>query len=251
MYNILNFAKQLTGYSNSNQSEKKKGLVILNSDLLGYGLYVRKLVKLAKELGLTQQTGTFRQKSIINIKPGELIVFGDCSKFDSFDYRVETDTQVVHQYDGRKFQLFDLVEDWNKIVKRLISYAKANKTLIPSSPCGFSLEVEISRCRPTPRPAPRVCAASRTPFGGIGIVGIRRPAPILSSPTPICPLLQALSPVAACRTQEDVTVHHNWVKIGYNQYDIYYDFCGNEFIRLGGKRVFIKEDFCGRRTLDI
>jgi len=246
MYNLLNIAKQITGYQNTNKSEKKKGLVILNTDLLGYGLYVRKLVKLAKELGLTQQASTFRQKSIINIVAGELIVFGDCSKFDSFDYRVETDTNIVQQYDGRKFQLFDLVEDWNKIVKRLIIYAKANET---SPYGGSSIEVEVKITRPRSTPKPNItCVGRGIPFGPRppigGIIAVRRPA------TPsIVPLVRTLIAAAPAVCAQEVTVHHNWVKIGYNQYDIYYDFCGNEFIRLGGKRVFIKEDIFGRRTL--
>jgi hypothetical protein len=48
---------------------------------------------------------------------------------------------------------------------------------------------------------------------------------------------------------EKVTVFNNWVKVGYNQYDIYLDLFGNEFIYVEGEKFFINKDRYGRKYL--
>ena len=227
------------------KDDKKKPFIIVNTDF-NCGVFVKTIVARANNLGLSQQPAPFRQKDIKSIKTNELIVFGDASAFCDFDYRVETDAQSLAKLNSRKWKVYSLTEDFDAILRRLDEYAKANNKKSPQRG-SFELEISIERSYSRP-PAPKVACPVACPLlSGISIprttTGIRkvdynRFKDFIGFPRPAAPQIQ------------DVAVHYNWVKIGYNQYDINLDTYGREHIILeSGAVLYIKEDRFGRRYL--
>lgn len=203
---------------------KKKPFVIINNDA-GYGSYVREFVRLAQLFGLDQQNKLFRQKDITSIQQGEFIVVGDAPQFVDFDYRVETEESALYNLDGRSFRGYSIVDDFAAIIKRIESYVKANYTKssprktffgLPAPAVQQEIEVEISLERPRSVAKPTF----RDLFGNAAVKK--------------SDLNAIRNMVAFPKTNrigiEDIAVHHNWVKIGYNQYDILEDANGTEFI---------------------
>jgi hypothetical protein len=64
-----------------------------------------------------------------------------------------------------------------------------------------------------------------------------------------------IKPVTPKKETEDtgrkkITIHDNWVKIGFDQYDVYVDMWGNQFIEHPtAGRLYIKKDRYGRKVL--
>ena len=194
------------------KQRKENPFVVVNTDN-GYGYYVRELVRLAKSYGLTEQSGTFSQRSVRNINTSDIIIFGDAPAFCDFDYRVETDLEVISKLDGRRFKVYGIVDDFKRVKKRLREYALNNNLVSEKQPRseGVSLRLNVNVQRPT-----------------VKLLAVKEPA------------LQ----------MEKVTVHNNWVKVGYRQYDIYVDLFGNEFIKLeDGTKFWVKENRWGQRFL--
>lgn len=194
-------------------SEKEYPFVVLNTDN-DYGFYVRCLVKEIQKLGtLTQIPKPFRVKSLKNINTGDLIVFGDSNGLLDYDYRVETNAKKLEHLDGRKWKAYDLVNDYEKVVKRLRKYAQANFGSVDESDTEIEINVNVN--------VPTDTTSYKT------IIGVAYPR----------------------ISKEKVTIFDNWVKIGYNQYDIFVDLLGNEMIYVDGYKFFIKEDRFGRKYL--
>ena len=218
---------------------KKKPFIILNTDH-NYGPFVKTIVKLAKQYGLTEQLGLFRDKSIKSIKTNELIVFGDTSNFANFDYRVETDPMSFRDFDNRVWKVYNLTAEFSKIQARLAQYAKENYGCTSNVPSreqdvnvGITIDIEVT--------APR----------------LKKNKPAITNCPHRCPLLQQdnLSSIFSPYQQpvvsvEDVRIHSYWVKIGYRQYDIMVDTFGNEYIIIEDGSIYqIKEDRFGRKYL--
>jgi len=226
-----------------NGNDKKKPFIVVNTDY-NYGLFVKTLVSRAKELGLAAQSGLFQQKAISSIKTNELIVFGDASLFCNFDYRVETDIQSIASLDSRKWKVYDLTTEFDKVLRRLEDYAKANKKVCNNTP---TIEIEISVERAVRAPKTSPCPKAACPFlQGLCIpratTGIKK-----SDYNRFQDFVSFTTPKPA--QIKDVAVHHNWVKIGYDQYDIILDAYGREHIVHESGTFFIKEDRFGRRYL--
>jgi len=204
--------------------EKKKPFVIVNTDD-DRGLYVKALEKeIAKYKNIKSETG---ESLFLDVETGNLIIFGDST---NFDYRVNMNYVTLVSLAGKKdLKVYNLVEDFNKITRRLSTYCRNN---------GIKRRVAYRCSEPTVRfnvinTNPTVCPQT-------------------------CPLLASLQPTKTLvnvyqkpnLSLEEITVHAYWVKIGYNQYDIWVDLCGNEFIILeDGEKLFVKTDRFGRRYL--
>ena len=129
-------------------------------------------------------------------------------------------------------------------MKRLQEYAKANNSYHQQKPAARK-------------------AANNGIFDHIGNIEItieettipssrvRLPGPAGSIKKSVANQLGGLLDFQECKPSVDViNIHHNWVKIGYNQYDILLDTFGREHIELdAGEIVFVKEDRYGRKYL--
>lgn len=204
--------------------EKKNPFIIVNTDN-DRGLYIKALEQeIAKYKNLKSADG---DKKFYDIESKNLIVFGDSPKFD---YRIEMNNITLLSLMGKDVKVYDLVEDYSKIVRRLATYAKNNgvKKLSRYRNEDFSTRMSC------------ICVEEKSKV--------------------VCPLLRNVCPTTTKvlvnvysqpdLSVEKITVHHNWVKIGYRQYDIYVDLFGNETIFLeDGTKMYVKTDRFGRRYL--
>lgn len=200
------------------QLNKKLPFVVLNTDD-DYGLYVRRLVEEIKRLDLVQQPKVLRKKSIKNIERMDLIVFGDAKGNLDYDYRVETNAEALDHLDGRIFKVYDITTDFHKVIKRLRSYASENEG-------NEEVVIVKERSVPVTEIDIDVTIHERKP---------RKQIPILLIKNKV--------------KEEKVTIFDNWVKVGYNQYDIYVDLNGRERVYIDGVRYFIEQDHFGRKYL--
>lgn len=222
---LSNLSEKFTQIIPCVQSKKakkvKKSLpfVILNSDN-DYGFYVRRLVKeIQKNSELLEQPKILRKKSLKNIETGDLIVFGDNLGNVEYDYRIETDPKNLDHLDGRSFKVYDIINDFDKVIKRLKKYVAENKGeyvfVEEEETYGRIAEINID-------------------------VNVHQKAPKVTTPI-------AILRNAVC--EEKVTIFDNWVKVGYNQYDIYVDLFGREIVYIDGNKFFVQEDRFGRKYL--
>ena len=217
--------------------EKKNPFIIINTDD-DRGLYIKALEKeISKYKGLKSND---REERFHDIQTNNLIVFGDITKFD---YRVEKMNYItLASLAGKDAKVYDVVSDFPKIVRRLATYCKNNeikrKMAYRDELYQRFLGIELGVFVPEEPKKKFVCPLLQQKEE---LVCVRRP-------------IQKRTLVNVCSKPdlrvEKVTVHANWVKIGWNQYDIWVDLCGREFIELeDGERFYVKTDRYGRRYL--
>ena len=209
---------------------KKNPFVIVNTDN-NRGLYVKKLEQeIAKYKNLSSENG---ETKFHDIQTSNLIVFGDSPKFD---YRTEMNYITLNSLVGKDVKVFDLVDDYSSIVRRLATYCKNNgvKRLVKYRDDEDSLTIRINIREEEPKKkviCPCVFGRCAAPKAEKTLVNVYSKPDV---------------------KVEKITVHSNWVKVGYNQYDIYVDLFGSEFIVLeDGDKLFVKEDRFGRRYLAV
>lgn len=211
---VSNITEKLFGQA------KRKSFIIINDDSRN-GLYVEKLIDKIAEYKLKQQTAQFRQKTVKQSEPLDLIVFGDASKFESFDYRVDTDNTGNSINLEGSIPVYSLVKDWKKILKAVTTYAKTNNV------------AKISNYSNNTDSFVRININSNIPFVAPALEVVPRPINVC---TPI-------------NSNDLITIHTFFVKIGYETYDIYANLCGEEFIYVGNKKYYIGEDRFGSKYL--
>ena len=168
-----------------------------------------------------------RKASLRNIETGNLIVFGDATGKVDYDYRVVRNAHELDHLDGRRFKAYDIINDFDKIIKKLKAYAYDN---IDNDYCFSDYDIIVERER---KPKTRNieinidCNVKR-----------RTPRHVTN-----------LSLLRAEAGDEKVTIFDNWVKVGYNQYDVYVDLFGREIVYIHGAKFFIEEDRLGRKYL--
>jgi hypothetical protein len=218
----------------SEVKDKKNPFIIVNTDD-DHGLYVKKLEKeFAKYKGLEIADG---ETGLHGIETGNLIVFGDSRKFD---YRIEMNYVTLASLTGKDVKVYDIINDYDKIVRRLATYCKNNgikRKANYRNDCLVDLKVTLIEEKPTKK----VCPLLNNVLGR----NLK-----LYTPKVEKTLVNIYSKQKPDVTVEQVTVHSDWVKIGWNQYDIYVDMLGNELITLeDGERLYVKTDRFGRRYL--
>lgn len=235
-----------------------KPFIVVNTDD-DYGVFIKRIIAEAKRWGLEQQSSRNRSKSVKKIKTKELIIFGDSPKRYSYDYRVETDYNSVREFDGRIFKQFDAVDDIRVILKKIRDYAKANFQAadcdIPSSLLDRDYHFRIPKKRKYYRKQHHLSNYYQDVPRQLELeLEIEIPKTRAKTSRTVFKKADVGDYLAYTHNIEDleekVTVHHNWVKIGYNQYDIDLDLAtGEEFITIGKKKFFVAEDHRGNRFL--
>lgn len=228
--NISANIKQIIPASLTRQRErklfKKNSFVVYNSDALGY--FTSKLIKeINKYPGLIEIPKVLRKGSLKTIEVGDLIVFGDTTKTVGYDYRVVKDAHSLDYLDGRKFKTYDMIADFNQIIKKLRNYVADN-----------SVDVEVEEeyiCIPATKKAHKV-----------------RTYDVVLTPDRFKKSNKYHVNLAIIHSdikEQKVTIFDNWVKVGYDQYDIYANMKGEEFIYVEGHKYFIEKDRFGRKYL--
>jgi len=215
--------------------EKKNPFIIVNTDN-DRGLYVRKLEQeIAKYKGLVSADN---DPKFTSIETKDLIIFGDSK---NFDYRIEDMKYItLNSLMGRDVKVYDLVADYPKIVKRLVTYCKNNGIKRKAAYRDEDVTVRVNLVVEEPAWTTRI----RTQANECLLLAAKRfvAAPVTKT------LVNVYSKPDV--SVEKITVHTNWVKIGYNQYDIFVDLFGGEFIVLeDGQKMFVKTDRFGHRYL--
>jgi hypothetical protein len=223
------FSKTISGIISLPLSakEKKNPFIIVNTDN-DHGLYVKKLEKeIDKYKGLKLSDSS---ADLYDIEKNNLIVFGDSHKYD---YRIEMNEITLTALTGKDVRVYDIVDDFDRIVRRLSTYCKNNGIKRKNAyrdECCVNLRVNVVE-------EPKViCPLAARKYR------------VYEEPKVKKTLVNVYSKPNV--SVEKITVHSNWVKIGWNQYDIFVDLFGNEFITLeDGDKLFVKEDRFGRRYL--
>lgn len=225
---FLKISEVITGIITlpSEAKEKKNPFIIVNTDN-DRGLYVKKLEQeIAKYKGLTSADN---DPKFTSIETKDLIIFGDST---NFDYRIEDMKYItLNSFMGKDVKVYDLVGDYPKIVKRLVTYCKNNGIKRKAAYRDEDVDIKINITVDEPRKTvcPLLCGKYVSPKVERTLVNVYSKPDV---------------------SVEKITVHTNWVKIGYNQYDIVVDLFGTEFIVLeDGQKMFVKTDRFGRRYL--
>ena len=223
-FNFLKFSETITDIIllPNEAKEKKYPFIVVNTDN-NRGLYVKKLESMMSKYRLIPFDGV----KIRDIRTSDLIIFGGNVQYD---YKIEMNYVKLHALAGKKFKVFDIVDDFDKIVRRLETYCKYNKV----------------RCKCFESYYDRPCCSD--------IIEVRL---VEEKPKKkvICPFRKTKKTLVDIYDKPDisvdkVTVFDNWVKIGWNQYDIYVDLLRKEFITLeDGEKLYVKTDRFGRRYL--
>ena len=215
-------------------TKKRESFIIINNDNVG-GVYIHNIVNTLVNTGLVQQDPRFGGKSIEKVKLFDAIVVGDCNSTFDYDFRVvkHKHQRSLNDLDGRSFKVYNLVRDYEKVLAKIKSYAKANcigeyKYRKTSRHCftrkpKYTAPVQVNltvKCEEAPKPV----------FMKKDVYSFKRLDPI--------------------RTTEKCTIFSDWVKIGMHQFDIEHDCLGNKFIEDGARnKYYISEDRYGRRFL--
>ena len=196
---------------------KDKPIIFVVNDDVDYGLYVKKLVNVANRLGLD----AYSKADLKHIEKGDLIIFGDDYIYEEdFDYRVSDDVEenvAEGEYDNKSTVVLKLTKDLDKIIELLKdNYRKERKV---KDETGHRMFVRLG--------------VSERKFDPFKEKDVRQF--ILMSAQP---------------EEEDVRIHDNIVKIGYNIYKILEDEFGNEYVDVKGELRRILVDRYGKKYLE-
>lgn len=213
--------------SRQSNNTNRPALVIFNTDL-DYGKYVQALARIMKGLGMVERSKQFSDVPLKKIQTGEFIVVGNENPWEDYDYEVMINQQDVENLDGRRFRkVYDIIDDWKEIVKKLSGYGMKNS----ARRCLCKLDLCEKR-EEFVRPI------------GINVVSREQQCNVLRQKRVV---VQQYTPT---RRDEKITIFETWVKIGFNQYDIYVDMFGNKYINHeSGKKLYVAEDRYGRSFL--
>lgn len=216
-------------------TKKQESFIIVNTDNSG-GLYIHNVVNTLVNSGLQQQDARFGSKRVKAIRLLDAIVVGDCTAAFDYDFRVvkQKHLDTLDELDGRTFKVYDVVEDYSKILNKIKAYAKANRI---GEYKYYKQRCCFGRRRPQQQP--------EQVHVHVNVKYDEKPKPVFKK-RDYC----SVKRVDPIRYNEKVTFFSDWVKIGMHQFDIECDVLGNQYIEDGGRnKYYIGEDRCGNRHL--
>lgn len=219
------------------RTPNRPAMVILNSDY-DYGMYVKELNRIFKEIGMVEQHKLFRQKSLTNITTGDFIVVGEETPYYDYDFRVTSDQDELEDLDGRRFKAYDLIDDWDNILNKLQKYGRftTNRSVYDK------FRSSLVDCR-EPKQEVR--------FQRPSILDLTVEAEMTFTPRRAEKKVSYTEIFRPTERKEKVTIFDNWVKVGYRQFDIFYDMFGQEQISYDGTTLYVKSDRYGRKYLAV
>jgi len=209
-------------------TKKKQKFAILVDE---FGKSKRKLNKLRDLLDeeypfLKQARRVVSSKRLATAKKGDYIVFG-FSK--TYDFRILTEEQWEEYSVGRRTPDPALRDDWKDVKYYLKRYAKANY------PDKF--EDDIICC-------PRYCKKNTLCVGGISYDDIY----VVQQPKKRSVKKRSNKNTKALK---EVSIFHNFVKVGWDVYDILLNGDGEEYFKRGGFTYWIDRDYNGVGKLSV
>lgn len=194
--------------------------VVINSDKRN-GLYIKKLSRLMADYDLTAKFG---DDDISQVGTYDGIVFDEKCGYDYYFVSAETLLTSNDKYPVA----YDIISDFKKIEWHLKElFASDNAPKVTPSMVDRAIVITAKQI-----PQPPVVTYEPLRRYKSGIVTIEEAEPILQ--------VQA----------EKITIFDNFVKIGFNKFDVYVDLFGNEFIFHPTEgQLFIKTDRRGRKYL--
>ena len=227
--------------SKKNNPYKKESFVVVNTDLL-YGHYIHNIINTMKSYGLVEQDARYGAKRAKKIKTGDALVVGDCTSTFKYDFRVvkHKNLDQIDELDGRRFKVYDAIEDYEKILAKIKAYAKANDTQYPGC-CSYGSASYFNHYKRKKKKKEEVTKVT------INVDFDEEPQPVFMK-RDVCSF-KRVDPV---RTTEKATFFCDWVKVGQHQFDILLDALGNEYIEDGARnKYYIREDRYGQRYLTV
>jgi hypothetical protein len=206
------------------KASKKSSFGVLVTDPTSSRFIVKELLKeINKYPKLKEQSKYFwAKKSVSKVKSGEVVIFGDAPTSFNYDYRIESD--LSHEYSG-KIRIYDLVQEFAEVKNALKNYYKANY------PAKHGYEI-LSNCCITNTPKPVV----------------RLPKPKVTVSVEVNIAAKPVKKEKKAKWQR-VQVFHNYVKVGFDQFDILVDNKGKEYVIIDNELFRIKVDSCGSKYL--
>lgn len=182
-------------------------------------LYLKKLISLLREdYGfLKEECRITREKIITKAKTGDLIVFGTHKKFD---YTTVSNREFREDYSS--LDVYALQEEFAKVKQQLKKYIRDRKGYV------------IDRCFDD-----NVVYYEESPFDFFVVdipKKVKKPKRIKKSKD-----LQL----------EEVRVHHNYVQVGWDNFTIYEDAHGDEFVEIDGNVYWVERNNMGKGWLTI
>lgn len=189
--------------------------------------YLNRLVKLLKKEFpfLKQASCCVTTKRIHKAKKGDVIIFGLRS---SYDFRVVSGDYWNDLRYNRHFKFAKLRRDWSKVKRFLDIYAEENYpeeyyddgyycyVAKPVTSSYKGLRVVLSSPK---KKAVRVVTKKKKSKGSLEL--------------------------------EEVAVHHNFVRVGYDVFDIYENRQGEEYVKIDGNTYWVDRDPYGKDKLSV
>ena len=195
-------------------TKKQESFIIVNTDNSG-GLYIHNVVNTLVNSGLQQQDIRFGSKRAKGIKLLDAIVVGDCEAAFDYDFRVvkKKHLDTLDELDGRTFKVYNVVDDYEKVLNKIKAYIKAN--------CIGEYKHHKQRGCFGRRQKVQQVPFCREPEQ----VNIKVNVKYNEEPKPVFKKRDYCSAkrVDPIRYNEKATFFSDWVKIGMHQFDIEYD----------------------------
>ena len=199
--------------------------------------YLKKLaILLAEEYPFLKQANRYvTNKRLVAAKKGDVIIFGLSRKYD---FKVVPNEDWEDLIDGRRFKLVELDGEWSKVKTYLDRYAEAN----------YPDEYEDEQQQEC------YCCAYDVDlydFNTIRVVS----SPKKKGDKEYIKFLNKHTRASIKRSSklqlEEVTVHHNFVKVGWDVYDIWLDKDEEEYVTINKNVYWIDRDSAGNGKLSV
>jgi hypothetical protein len=194
--------------------------------------HLTKLLNLLKEEYpfLTQANRVCNTKRVAAARKDEVILFGSSNKYD-----FKVISSKVYEDSFENYPLFFLSEDWTQVKNRLAKFASANY------PEQYFIDDRPYCCVPdivyvdNDRDWEDIFVVTSTSSRKKKVAPVRRTKVVSSSK------LQA----------DKISVFHNFVKVGWDVYDIYLNEDDEEYVKIDGNVYWIDRDSRGKGKLSV
>ena len=206
---------------------KKYKFAILIDERGSDKLYLKRLITMLKEdfSFLKEECRLTREKSITKGKLGDIIVFGTHPKFD---FTTVSKTEFEEEYDH--LEVFGLQQEFSKVKLQLKKYV--------SNRHNYTVDCELTKH-----------AYIYEDDYDEDFVVVRKTRKV--KPVKKVVVKVKSSARKAQTVLDEVRVHHEYVQVGWDNYTIYLDAHGDEFIVVDGNVYFVERNSSGKGWLTV
>lgn len=187
-------------------------------------LYLKRLITLLREdyPFLKEECRITREKQINKAKLGDLVVFGTHSRFD---FTTISKSEFEEEYDH--LDVYGLQQEFSKVKQQLKKYIRSRHN--------YTVDCDLTKYA-------YVYEEEEDCSDNIIVVKTRKQKPVkkVKKSTRVKTLVL-----------DDVRVFHEYVQVGWDNFDIYLDAHGDEFIVVDGNVYFIERNSMGKGWLTV